>query len=79
MRIRPIRKNEAGVASRIVGINYSSKYQRLSKLEIEAMFKNYTGAPRYLVAEDGGKIVGFAGHIQSWMDYNIYQIFWVKY
>jgi ribosomal protein S18 acetylase RimI-like enzyme len=30
------------------------------------------------VAEDEGKIVGFAGFIQSWMDYYIYQIPWVN-
>ncbi|MDE1871350.1 MAG: GNAT family N-acetyltransferase [Candidatus Micrarchaeota archaeon] len=66
------------MASKIVGINYSKLYQKKSKLEIEAMFNNYVYNPRYLVAEDNSKILGFAGYIQSWMDYNFYQMFWVN-
>jgi N-acetylglutamate synthase-like GNAT family acetyltransferase len=47
-------------------------------MEMEAMFKNYTVKPQYVIAEDKGEILGFAGYIQSWMDYNIYNIFWVN-
>lgn len=32
----------------------------------------------YFVAKDKDTIVGLAGFIQSWMDYNIYEIFWVN-
>ena len=45
---------------------------------MEAMFKNYVINPQYIVAEDKGEIIGLAGYIQSWMDYNIYNIFWVN-
>jgi ribosomal protein S18 acetylase RimI-like enzyme len=78
MKIRPIRKEEVGKASRIVGLNYSKEFEKRSKCEIRAMFKNYEGKPKYLVAEHNGKIAGFAGYIQSWVDYHIYEIFWVN-
>jgi N-acetylglutamate synthase-like GNAT family acetyltransferase len=42
------------------------------------MFKNPVIPPRYIVAEENGKIIGFAGYIPSWMDYHVYHIFWVN-
>jgi N-acetylglutamate synthase-like GNAT family acetyltransferase len=78
MKIRRIKESEAAAASKIVGINYSREYQKRSKKEIEAMFRNYVYKPEYLVAEDNGKIIGLAGCIESWMDYRVYQIFWVN-
>lgn len=78
MKIRRARESDALALSKIVGMNYSKKYGKRAKLEIEAMFKNYVYKPEYFVAEHNGKIMGFAGCIQSWMDYSIYQIFWVN-
>lgn len=78
MKIRQIKEREIDVASKIVGLNYSKEYEKRSKREIEAMFRDYAVKPKYLVAEHNGKIVGFAGYIQSWIDYHIYQIFWVN-
>ena len=78
MKIRLLKKSEIKDATRIVGINYSKEYQRSSTLEIKDMFGKSTIRPIYYVAENNGKIVGFAGFIQSWMDYSIYEIFWVN-
>src|SRR3990172_11438476 len=78
MRIRLLKETEIGTVSKIVGLNYPKKYERHSKREIEAMFKNYADNPTYLVAEQDSEIVGFAGYAQSWMDWHIYEIFWVN-
>lgn len=78
MKLRPLKPKDIKNASRIIGQNYSEKYERMSFKEMEAMFKNYVAKPEYIVAEEKGAIVGLAGYIQSWMDYNVYNLFWVN-
>lgn len=78
MRIRPLRKNEVTDAALIVGKNYSRQYELLARKELGDMFTRGGPRPVYFVAKEYGLIVGFAGYIQSWMDYSIYQIFWVN-
>lgn len=78
MKIRTLKECDIEQASKIVGKNYSKKYEKMSFMEMEAMYKNYVIKPKYVVAEEKGEIIGFAGYIQSWMDYNIYNIFWVN-
>lgn len=78
MKIRTLKKTDIKKASRIVGQNYSKLYEKKSLFELEAMFKNHAVIPKYFVAEEKEEIVGLAGYVQSWMDYNIYEIFWVS-
>ena len=78
MKIRLLEKKDIKKSAAIVGKNYSAKWEKTSTGEIEGMFSTAVIRPLYYVAEDKGEIVGFAGFTQSWMDYNIYQIFWVN-
>ena len=78
MKIRSIKKSEVATASKLVGLNYSKNYEKSSKKEIGATFTNSVIPPKYLVAEEKGKVIGFGGYIQSWMDYSVYNIFWVN-
>lgn len=78
MNIRILKPSDIKQASKIVGINYSKKDEKMSFMEMEAMFKNYAVKPQYLVAEEKNEIIGLAWYIQSWMDYDIYNIFWVN-
>jgi N-acetylglutamate synthase-like GNAT family acetyltransferase len=78
MKIRQLEHKDVITASKLVGLNYSKKYENSSKNEIEAMFTSKVCPPKYIVAEENGRVIGFAGYIQSWMDYHIYQIFWVN-
>ena len=78
MRIRLLNKEDVKVAAAIVGRNYSKKYQILATEEIKEMFSNRPIRPVYFGLEDKGKILGFAGYIQSWIDYDVYEIFWVN-
>ena len=78
MNIRLLEKKDIKSAAKIVGQNYSKKYEQSSTLELTDMFAKTSNNPVYYVAEEKGVVVGFAGYIQSWMDYNIYQIFWVN-
>lgn len=78
MKIRPLKKADIASAAAIIGKNYSKRDEKYATRELEAMFDRAVGAPIYYVAEEKGKIIGLAGYIQSWMDYSIYQIFWVN-
>jgi ribosomal protein S18 acetylase RimI-like enzyme len=78
MKIRLMKKEDVITCAAIVGANYSKKYQKSSTFELLDMFNKISIKPTYFVAEEKEELVGFAGFIQSWMDYNIYQIFWVN-
>lgn len=73
-----MRPNDIKAASKIIGQNYSKQFEKSSVKELEAMFKNHAVKPKYIVAEEKSKIIGLAGFIQSWLDYDIYEIFWVN-
>lgn len=36
------------------------------------------GRPNYIVCEIDNKIVGMAGYIQSWLDWDTYEFFWLS-
>ncbi|MEK6917322.1 MAG: GNAT family N-acetyltransferase [Nanoarchaeota archaeon] len=78
MIIRKIKRTEIDEVSKIVGKNYKKIYEKLCKKELGSMFIDKVLPPEYLIAEEKGKIVGFAGYSQSWIDYKIYEIFWVN-
>ena len=78
MNLRLLTPSDVDAASSIIGRNYSARWRRTAALEIASMFSDSAISPVYWVAEDDGQIVGIAGHVQSWMDYGIYQIFWVN-
>ena len=77
MKVRPLRKRDIRKASVIVGEDWSKKYQRTSAVEMGAEFVNRVDPPKYVVAEEKGEVVGLGGYIQSWMDYHVYNIFWI--
>ncbi len=78
MKLRLLQKKDIEACAAIVGQNYSKNWEITSTAELKSMFSNAAIRPIYWVAEDKKRIIGFAGYTQSWMDYNIYQIFWVN-
>lgn len=65
-------------AAAIVGKNYSKKDEKAAIRELKEMFSESPIRPKYFVMEEKGKILGFAGYIQAWMNYDIYELFWVN-
>lgn len=78
MLIRRLEKKDIPKAVEIIVENYTDEYFNQANSEIKAMFSNNPIKPEYYVAEDGGEIIGLSGYIQTWMDYDIYQLFWVN-
>lgn len=75
--IRNMKKQDIPAAASIIAVNYSSKYAERAKRELEEEFSKVALKPRYVVAEQSGKVVGLAGWAQSFMDYNFYELFWL--
>jgi len=78
MKIRPLQKKDIPQAAEIVRLNYSKKFVRPVLIELKAAFKNKIYPPKYVIVEDKGKVIGFAGYMPAWMDYGIYEIFWIN-
>jgi ribosomal protein S18 acetylase RimI-like enzyme len=78
MKIRLLEKSDIRAAAAIVGQNYSERYKRSATAELRSMFGNAAIKPKYFVAEKEKAVIGFAGYTQAWMDYSIYEIFWVN-
>lgn len=78
MNIRFLQESDIPQASAIVGKNYNKPYEEMSAAEMQEMFGSATIKPKYMVVEEDDTIVACAGFMQSWMDYNIWNIFWVN-
>lgn len=78
MKLRLLKEKDIQAAAGIVRKNYSKDWEKTSAKELQSMFSNAAVRPVYYVAEEKGKVIGFIGFTQSWMDYNVYQIFWVN-
>lgn len=74
---------QEGDIDALVGIidqNYPEEaYEPKARKEIADAFSKGPIKPAYLVVEDlDGAPIAFGGYIQSWMDYHIYELFWVN-
>lgn len=78
MRIRLLKRSDIAGVSGIVEQNYSKKWGKQARGELRDMFGTAAIKPAYIVAEEGGELVGFAGYAESRMDYGVYEIFWVN-
>ncbi len=78
MRIRRLKKREITQALTLIVNNYSSEYRRSARSELAAMFQRIPHRPYFLVAEEKKGIIGLAGFVESWMDDDICEIWWVN-
>jgi len=61
----------------IIKLN-NPRYPGNSSKEIKEMFSNSLFKPTYIVAEENKKILAFHGYISSWVDNNVYNLFWAN-
>ena len=79
MKVRPLQKKDISRAVAVILENHEREYAAQARQELEETFKMSAAIrPHYVVAEDRGCVAGIAGYMQSWMDYDIWLIFWVN-
>ncbi|MDO8625917.1 MAG: GNAT family N-acetyltransferase [Candidatus Magasanikbacteria bacterium] len=78
MRLRLLKKSDIPAAVAIIRQNFSREFARRARRELADMFGSAAIKPIYIVAEEAGQIVGLVAYMQSWMDYDVYEIFWVN-
>ncbi len=80
MRLRPLRKRDIPAALKLIKENYPHHplFLRRARHELEAMFRPGVVVPQYIGAFETSTLVGFAGISHSWMDYDVYTLFWVN-
>ena len=78
MEIRALKQEDISALAEVVWQNYRSEQYRQSALvDLNEAFSAGPYTPTYFVADDAGVPVGFAGCMQSWMDNDVYEVFWV--
>jgi len=77
MNIRLAKHSDVKKIANLLEQAFSKRDAESAKKEIKEMFSRSVIRPTYVVAVEDHKIVGVAGFIQSWFDYQVYEIFWV--
>jgi len=78
MKICRLKKEEIEEVLKIIKNNYPKIDKKHPRGEILEMFGDALIKPKYLVVKEKSKIIGIAGYMQSYEDYNIYELFWVN-
>src|SRR3989344_8374062 len=80
MNIREINKRDIPEVLKLFNRNNSSQESanKLLKEEMLEMFNNNSSRPKFLVAEENQKIVGYIGYAPSRINYRVYQIFFLQ-
>lgn len=77
MKIRKATKKDLKLMLKIVEINNPTYPGRVLK-EFEEMFSKSLLKPTYILLEDKKEILAFGGFIPSWVDNNVYNLFWIN-
>ena len=78
MKIRKATKRDIPQMMKIINLNNSFYKKDLAKKELIEMFSKSLLKPTYIVVEVKGKVVAFNGFIPSWVDNNVYNLFWAN-
>jgi len=77
MKIRKATKKDISQMIKIIRLN-NPQYPGDSSKEIKEMFSNSLFKPTYVVAEENKKVLAFNGYVSSWVDNNVYNLFWAN-
>lgn len=77
MEIRLARKDDINEIVELLKETHPVKDTATAREEIAEMFSESLNPPEYIIAVEDDKIIGVTGFINSWYDFNTYEIFWV--
>ena len=77
MKFRKATKRDVSQMVEIIRLN-NPKYSGNSSKEINEMFSTSLFKPTFIVAEENKRILAFNGYVSSWVDNNVYNLFWVN-
>lgn len=78
METRKATKKDIPKMFKILKTNSPKYPKKLALQELNEMFSKSFLKPTYIVVEDKKEILGFGGFIPSWIDYRVFNIFWVN-
>jgi predicted N-acetyltransferase YhbS len=77
--IRPLEKRDVIACTTIVNENWGSIVADRFWDEVEhAWLSNMKWPPIYFVYEDDGRVVGFAGMMESWIMHGVWDFIWIN-
>jgi N-acetylglutamate synthase-like GNAT family acetyltransferase len=77
MKLRTAKAKDVDVMVDIISQTFSKADARTAREEIEEIMALKSSKQFWVLAEEGKEVIGLAGVAQSWLDFNIYEIFWV--
>jgi len=79
MMIRDLRPDDIAACIEIVCSNWGDEVAAKATLEMNhAFLSGMVWPPIYFVAEENGKICGFAGMMQSWIMHGVWDFIWIN-
>ena len=78
MKFRKARRDDTPKMFEIIKINSPMYPRKIVLQELNEMFSDSLIKPIYILAEERGEILAFGGFIYSWVDNNVFNIFWVN-
>ena len=77
MRLRLAPKKDIEPLVAILQKTFSKADANKARSEILEILASPQNRPTFVVAVEGSHILGLAGLVQSWLDFNIYELIWV--
>lgn len=78
MKIKKATKKDVPRMLKLIVLNNPRYNKKRASKELKEMFSKILHKPKYLLAEENSDIVAFGGYISSWVDDNVYNLFWIN-
>lgn len=77
MKIRPMTQEDLPAVLAVVVSGWGKAHAQAAQPDFSEMFGAAAWKPFFNVAEVDGRVVGMAGYGVSWLNYGVYDLFWI--